>query len=224
MSAPFRRCVGGKRPPHGDNQRVRRLPSIAALACVALVTASCGGGSASLEPNAGTSSLVESAASPGATASPSATGVVTITSADIPAPAPAVITLPDSSPRRIVSLASGAAETLAALGVGDRVVGRDEASDVPQISAAPIVTKAHATSAEKVLALQPDLVIVDAATAPLEALGQISDAGVRVVEIPEAWTLADIAARTTAIAEAVGVPPDAAASVIAAVWPSGRPV
>ena len=221
MSAPFRRCVGGKRPPHGDNQRVRRLPSIAALACVALVTASCGGGSASLEPNAGTSSLVESAASPGATASPSATGVVTIPSADIPAPAPAVITLPDSSPRRIVSLASGAAETLAALGVGDRVVGRDEASDVPQISAAPIVTKAHATSAEKVLALQPDLVIVDAATAPLEALGQISDAGVRVVEIPEAWTLADIAARTTAIAEAVGIPPDAAASVIAEATSAG---
>ena len=46
--------------------------------------------------------------------------------------------------QRIVSLATGVGETLAALGVADRVVGRDETSDVPAIDAAPVVTKAHA--------------------------------------------------------------------------------
>ena len=60
------------------------------------------------------------------------------------------------SPERIVSLAAGVGETLAALGIADRVVARDETSDVPAIDAAPIVTKAHATSAELVLAQQPE--------------------------------------------------------------------
>lgn len=140
---------------------------------------------------------------------------MTITSADVPAPDPVPVTLPATAATRIVSLATGVGETLAALGVGDRVVGRDETSDVPQIQDAPVVTKAHATNAEKVLALQPDLVLVDAATAPKEALTQISDAGVRVVEVPEAWTLNDIGPRTRAVAAAVGVPRSDAEQVVA---------
>lgn len=132
------------------------------------------------------------------------------------------------SPVRIVSLASGVGETLAALGVGDRVVGRDETSQAPQIQAAEIVTQAHATSAERVLALAPDLVIVDAATSPPEAIAQITDAGVRVVAVPEAWTVADIAGRTSAVAAAVGVPSSAAQSVTEqatspVTLPGGRP-
>jgi iron complex transport system substrate-binding protein len=105
---------------------------------------------------------------------------------------------------RIVALASGVGETLAALGAGQQVVGRDETSDVPAISGAPVVTKAHAVSAERVLALEPDLVLVDASTSPAEALDQIRAAGVRVVEVPEAWTLADIGPRTAAVASAIG--------------------
>jgi iron complex transport system substrate-binding protein len=94
-------------------------------------------------------------------------------------------------------------ETLVALGVGDRVVGRDETSEVP--SDAEVVTQAHNVSAERVISLAPDLVIVDARTTPPEALDQIEAAGARVIEVPEAWTLADMAPRTQAIADAVGV-------------------
>lgn len=119
------------------------------------------------------------------------------------------------APQRIVSLAAGVGETLAALGIADRVVARDETSDVPAIDAAPVVTKAHATSAELVLAQRPDLVLIDAATSPPEAIDQIRSAGVRVVEVPEAWSVADIAARTRAVAEAVGLPAAAADAVIA---------
>lgn len=151
-------------------------------------------------------------------------GLVTITSADVPAPTPIAPTIAPDSPLRIVSLATGVGETLAALGVADRVVGRDETSDVPLIHDVPIVTKAHATSAEKVLSLDPDLVIVDATTAPQEALAQIRDAGVTVVEVPEAWTLDDIGPRTRAVAAAVGVSAADADKVIAeAVTSSSAP-
>ena len=131
----------------------------------------------------------------------------------MPEPQPASPTA--AGPQRIVSLATGVGETLAALGVADRVVGRDETSNVPQIAAAPVVTKAHAASAERVLATNPDLVIIDAATSPPEVISQLRDAGVTVVEVPEAWTLADIAPRTRAVAAAVGVPTTAADAVIA---------
>ena len=154
-----------------------------------------------------------------ATAATSAAGaaptVVTITSDDVPDPAPQAPALQPDAPQRIVSLATGVAETLAALGVADRVVGRDETSTAAALADVPVLTKAHAVSAERVLATDPDLVLVDASTSPPEALDQIRAAGVPVVDVPEAWTLADIAPRTLAVARAVGVPDDTAAAVIA---------
>ncbi len=133
------------------------------------------------------------------------TPVVYITSADLPEISTAPAQQQPGSPVRIVSLATGVGETLAALGVADRVVGRDETSDVPAISAAPVVTQAHSVSAERVLALNPDLVLIDAQTSPIEAIEQIERAGVSVVEVPEAWTLTDMVPRTQAVADAVGV-------------------
>ena len=129
---------------------------------------------------------------------------IVITAADLPE-LTALGSPGSQTPQRIVSLATGVGETLVALGVGDRVVGRDETSEVP--AAADVVTQAHSVSAEAVIALNPDLVLVDARTTPPEALDQISAAGARIVDVPEAWTLADMAPRTRAIAEAVGVDP-----------------
>lgn len=129
---------------------------------------------------------------------------IVITAADLPEITP-VGTPGAQTPQRIVSLATGAGETLVALGVGDRVVGRDETSEVP--TQAEVVTEAHNVSAERVIALDPDVVIVDARTTPPEALDQIAASGARIVEVPEAWTLADMAPRTEAIADAIGVDP-----------------
>lgn len=133
--------------------------------------------------------------------------VVYITSADLPEVLAIAGEPGPAAPLRIVSLATGVGETLAALGVADRVVGRDETSDVPGIAAAPIVTAAHSVSAERVLALNPDLVLIDSATAPVEALEQIARSGVEVVSVPEAWTLTDMDARISAVAAAVDVDP-----------------
>jgi iron complex transport system substrate-binding protein len=134
-----------------------------------------------------------------------ATTIAVITAADLPDIEPIDAVVSDTAPQRIVSLATGIGETLVALGVADRVVGRDETSQVEALRDIPVVTSAHSVSAERVLALAPDLVIIDASTAPSEAIAQIEASGVRVVEVPEAWTLTDIAPRVQAVADAVGV-------------------
>lgn len=141
---------------------------------------------------------------------------VAITDADV--------SLPDvaagedaGGPARIVSLATGVAETIVALGAGDRLVGRDESSKVDPIADVPVVTTAHAVNAEQVLALSPDLVVIDAATAPQEAIDRIADAGIEVVPVPEAWTLDDMEARIRAVADAVGAQAQQAEAVLATV-------
>ncbi len=179
-----------------------------------LAVAACSSGPASSGPASSGPATATTATSTASTTR-SVDGVLTIASADVPMPAAVEATPAAGSPERIVSLAAGVGETLAALGIADRVVARDETSDVPAIDAAPIVTKAHATSAELVLAQQPDLVLIDAATSPPEAIDQIRSTGVRVVEVPEAWSVADIGPRTRAVAEAVGLPAAAADAVTA---------
>jgi iron complex transport system substrate-binding protein len=136
----------------------------------------------------------------------SETGPIVITNEAVQFPAPAADPWPADSAERIVALATGSGEIVAALGGADRVVGRDETSNAPDISAAPIVTKGHSVSAEQVIALKPDVVLIDAATSPVEALDQLRAAGINVVEIPEAWTLNEVAAKTQAIGLAVGAP------------------
>ncbi len=222
MTEPSRRRIGNAAAERRDNRRVIRTRARLAAAIASLVVLTGCGSVTSVDGPAADPSAVgaPSPANASSSASPSSSPaarpeVVTITSQDVPLPAPAPDAAPTSAPQRIVSLATGVAETVAALGAADRLVGRDETSDVPEIAAAPVVTKAHATSPEMVLALQPDLVLVDAATSPPEAIAQIESAGVRVVSVPEAWTVADIAPRTQAIATAIGAPDSAAAAVIA---------
>lgn len=193
-------------PHRGDTDlmRTRRSPSSGRLLLATAVAVTVLGATACSTLTAGPPGLT--AATPDAS-SASADAVapgqpVLITAADLPDIA--VLGTPGAqTPDRIVSLATGVGETLVALGVGDRVVGRDETSELP--AQAEVVTQAHNVSAERVIALDPDLVIIDARTTPPEALDQIEATGARVVEVPEAWTLADMAPRTRAIADAVGV-------------------
>lgn len=101
---------------------------------------------------------------------------------------------------RVVALANGSAEIVYALGAGSALVGRDIASTFPGDLNVPIVTSAHSISAERVLAQQPDLVLIDGRSGPAEAIAQIKSAGVEVRTIPDAWTLSDMSAKVLAIA------------------------
>lgn len=131
-------------------------------------------------------------------------GLTTIHSGDLPQVAPLPANLAPDAAKRIVTLAVGSGEIVAALGAGDRVVGRDETSGAPQIDSAPIVTTAHNVSAEVVIGLKPDVVLVDDLTSPPEALDQMRAAGIRVESIPQAWAMSDMRARVLNVATAIG--------------------
>lgn len=108
--------------------------------------------------------------------------------------------------QRIVALANGSAEIISALGFKAALVGRDIASSDKDLTSVPIVTSGHQVIPEKIISLNPDLVLIDISTGPQNALEALRSAGIKVVVTPEAWTLADIPIKVTAIAAALGTP------------------
>ena len=107
---------------------------------------------------------------------------------------------------RVVVLANGVAEIMNSLNAKSIIVGRDISSTEKALKNVPIVTSGHQVIAEKVIAVNPDLVIIDASTGPKAALDQIKAAGIRVIQTPESWTLTDISFKVAAVAAAIGAP------------------
>lgn len=106
---------------------------------------------------------------------------------------------------RVVALANGSAEIVSSLGHLDILIGRDIASDTSALESVEVVTSGHQIVAEKILSLKPDLLIIDAASGPASALEVLQAAGIRIVKISEAWTLADIDRKVGEVAAAIGV-------------------
>lgn len=106
---------------------------------------------------------------------------------------------------RIITMSAGITESVFALGLGDRVVGRDLSSTLAAAADLPIVTSGHDVSAESVLALRPTLLLVDEDTGPKEALEQIASTGVRVETIDKATSVDEIGPRLLMIADLLGV-------------------
>jgi iron complex transport system substrate-binding protein len=109
---------------------------------------------------------------------------------------------------RVVALANGSAEIIASLGHLDILVGRDVASDVASLDSVEVVTSGHQIVAEKILSLNPDLIIIDSLSGPSSALATIESAGIRIVEISEAWKLSEIERKVSEIALAIGAVDD----------------
>jgi iron complex transport system substrate-binding protein len=105
---------------------------------------------------------------------------------------------------RVIALANGSAEIIASLGHLEILIGRDIASDVASLKSVEVVTSGHQIVAEKILSLNPDLVIIDASSGPSSAVAAIESVGIRIVKISEAWTLADIDRKVGEIAQAIG--------------------
>lgn len=110
---------------------------------------------------------------------------------------------------RVVTLANGVAEIMNSLNAQSILVGRDISSTEDALKEVPIVTSGHQVVVEKVISLKPDLVIIDASSGPKSAINQIRSAGIKVVETPESWTLADIPAKIRAVGVAIGALPQA---------------
>lgn len=105
--------------------------------------------------------------------------------------------------RRVVSLAPHATELLYAAGAGDRVVGVVRGSDHPAPARAlPVVGDAHALDVERILAMEPDLVV----TWPWTTPGQVEKLRARGIAVytSDARTLDDIASGIERLGELAG--------------------
>ena len=114
---------------------------------------------------------------------------------------------------RVVVLANGVAEIMESLNARSILVGRDISSTEKSLESVPIVTSGHQVIPEKVISLKPDLVIIDASTGPRVAIDQIRSAGIKVIQTPESWNLADIKVKIRAVGEAIGANKSAAALI-----------
>ncbi|MEY4290495.1 MAG: hypothetical protein RL130_437 [Actinomycetota bacterium] len=112
---------------------------------------------------------------------------------------------------RVVALANGSAEIIDAMGMKDILVGRDIASTEPALKSVPIVTSGHQVIAEKIIALHPDLVIIDASVGPQQALDALRATSIKVVTIKEAWSVEEISSKVSEVSAAIGAPRSGAA-------------
>ena len=111
---------------------------------------------------------------------------------------------------RIVALANGAAELIAAMGYQENLVGRDIASSTTELTDVPIVTSGHQVIPETIIALQPTLVIIDDATGPSSAIAKLRAGGIRIVIISQSWNLGELVSKIEQIGAALGAPQSAA--------------
>lgn len=129
---------------------------------------------------------------------------VTIADTDVQSAAVSINEVPKF--QRIVALANGSAEIIDSLGMKSYLVGRDIASTDESLKSIPIVTSGHQVVAEKIIALNPDLVIIDSSVGPSQALQSLKSAKIKIAAIEEVWTVGEIAKKVRNVAEAIGAP------------------
>ncbi|TVR00983.1 MAG: hypothetical protein EA398_10775 [Deltaproteobacteria bacterium] len=126
-------------------------------------------------------------------------GVAPIRTPEVPA-------APDGLPvARIVSLLPSATEMLAALGVGEALVGRTMHCDDPAwVLALPSVGSGLTPDLERLLSLRPDLVVAGRMQAGQPVLQRLRDHGVEVMVLPDE-RLEDVFAGIDALGERLGL-------------------
>lgn len=182
----------------------RRIPAIAALLATVVVMAALGGcgdtdvttrGTPDPDRNGG-DQFVPVSTTPAAEATP-------VLPVEIDGADGRSVNVTDVD--RIIALNGNITELVFALGLGERVVGRDISTTFDEAAELPLVTRAHDVSAESVLSLRPTIVLADTDTGPPEALEQIRNVGVPVVVFDAPTGIDDISDRIRSVAEALGV-------------------
>ncbi|WP_433567315.1 heme/hemin ABC transporter substrate-binding protein [Nocardia sp. CA-151230] len=116
------------------------------------------------------------------------------------------VTIQDSSRIIAVDRFGTLAQTIYALGLGGRLVGRSMSAKIPAIAGLPNVTPdGESMSVEAILALHPTVLLTDATTATPAVFEQLRAAGVPIVFFDPARTLNGAGPQIQAIADALGV-------------------
>jgi iron complex transport system substrate-binding protein len=106
---------------------------------------------------------------------------------------------------KVVALANGSAEIIDSLGLKSILIGRDIASTEPALEDVPVVTSGHQVVAEKIIALNPDLVIIDSSVGPSQAIASLEKAGIKVARIKEVWAVDGISKKVVEVATLLGI-------------------
>lgn len=113
---------------------------------------------------------------------------------------------------RVITLGGTVTEIVFALGAGDRVVAVDSSSTWPsEAESLPRVGYHRQISAEGILSLGPDLILATDELGPPTVVEQLTRAGVRIVQVPSAPTVAASRVRIEEVGEALGRGAEAAA-------------
>jgi len=113
---------------------------------------------------------------------------------------------------RIVAVGGSVTEVVYALGEQDRLIARDTTSIHPEeANALPDVGYMRALSAEGVLSVDPDLILMLEGSGPPETVEVLRKSGVSIVDVPESYSAEGIVQKVRTIGDVLGVPEKAEA-------------
>ncbi|WP_300682291.1 ABC transporter substrate-binding protein [Nocardioides sp.] len=121
------------------------------------------------------------------------------------------VTVKDTSRILALDLYGTLAQTVFNLGLGDSVVGRDLSTQFAEAAKLPLVTgQGHDLVAEKILELNPSVILTDTSLGPWDVILQMRDAGIPVVVLDSHRSLDNVSSLTQTVAKALGVPAEGA--------------
>jgi iron complex transport system substrate-binding protein len=112
----------------------------------------------------------------------------------------------EAEPQKIVSLIPSNTEIAYALGLGEKIVGVSDFDNYPEDVKNKEKIGGMEMNVEKILSLQPDLVLAHASSAhnSQEGLKQLKEAGIKVLVVQEAKSFADVYESIELIGKATG--------------------
>lgn len=130
-------------------------------------------------------------------------------------PFPALAGQAGTSASRIVSVGGTLTEIAFALGAGDRIVGADTTSNwPPEAERVEKIGYFRRLSAEGVLSLNPDLVMLAGNAGPPTAIDQLRAVGVRLAIAPEGTGLDSVVPKIRFVGDTLGLAADAEALAV----------
>ncbi|WP_312094938.1 ABC transporter substrate-binding protein [Niallia sp.] len=117
----------------------------------------------------------------------------------------------DEKPEKLVSLMPSNTEIVFALGLGEELVGVSDYDNYPKEAAEKEKVGGMEFNVEKIISLNPDVVLAHASSAhnSAEGLQQIRDAGIDVVVVNDASTFEDVYKSMEMIGQATGAEKEA---------------